>query len=421
MSDSGRSVTSRVGGMLRRTPVLAGLPREVAVLSAIAFCVALGFGIVAPALPVFAKSFGVSAFAASAVISVFALMRFVTAPGAGWLVNRIGERVVLASGLAIVAVSSALAGLAGDYVHLLVLRGLGGIGSAMFTVSALALLLRVVDANQRGRAAGAFQAGFLFGGIAGPAVGGLVVGWSIRAPFFVYAATLALAVVVTLVFLTGARLHDREAATGSADEQLVGGAALRHALRNKAYRAALGVNLTNGFVSFGLRSALVPLFVTEALLASPSWTGVGFLIAAAVQGVLLLPAGRSADTRGRRPAMIAGTAMTLVGVVVLAFTGSIVVFLLAMALLGVSAAFLGAAPAAVLGDVTAGQRRGIVVAAYQMVSDFGAITGPLVAGLLVDSVGYGWAFGIGGVVSVFALALAVAMPETLPSKAAPVE
>ena len=55
------------------------LPSEVAVLTAVAFCVALGFGIVAPIIPVFAQTFEVSAFAASSVISVFALMRFVSA------------------------------------------------------------------------------------------------------------------------------------------------------------------------------------------------------------------------------------------------------------------------------------------------------------------------------------------------------
>ena len=51
----------------RQLPMLAGLPREVGVLASIAFCVALGFGIVAPAIPLFAKSFGVSTVAASAV------------------------------------------------------------------------------------------------------------------------------------------------------------------------------------------------------------------------------------------------------------------------------------------------------------------------------------------------------------------
>ena len=115
---------------------LRGLPPEVAVLAAVAFFVAAGFGIVAPAIPLFARSFGVSRTAAGAVVSAFALMRLSSALGVGRLVNRIGERIVLGTGIAIVAVSSALAGFASDYVQLLVLRGAGGIGSAMFSVSA---------------------------------------------------------------------------------------------------------------------------------------------------------------------------------------------------------------------------------------------------------------------------------------------
>ena len=134
---------------------LQGLPREVGVLAAIAFCVALGFGILIPALPVFARTFGVSIFESSLVISAFALVRLVTAPLAGTLVNRLGERWVLSSGLLIVAVSSAAAGLSQSFVQLLVLRGIGGLGSTMFSVSAMALLLRVVDQDNRGRATGA--------------------------------------------------------------------------------------------------------------------------------------------------------------------------------------------------------------------------------------------------------------------------
>ena len=135
----------RIGRAVRKTPWLKDLPREVAVLSAVAFSVALGFGILAPSLPIFADTFGVSAFAASAVISVFALMRFISAPAAGAMVDRVGERTVMASGLFMVGISSLAAGFSQTYWQLIVLRGAGGIGSAMFTVSAMALLLRVVD------------------------------------------------------------------------------------------------------------------------------------------------------------------------------------------------------------------------------------------------------------------------------------
>ena len=417
------SRTKRLGHAVRRTPLLAGLPPEVAVLSAVAFCVALGFGILAPALPVFARTFDVTALQASAVISVFALVRFITSPLAGVMVDRLGERVVMSSGLFIVALSSAAAGFSQTYEQLLLLRGVGGLGSSMFTVSALALLLRVVDSDQRGRAAGAFQGGFLLGGVAGPAVGGIVVAWSIRAPFFVYAATLVAAAVVALVFMAKSHLREREeqVSHGEADklEQL------RTALKDSAYRAALGTNLVTGFVAFGMRASAVPLFVTEGLSQGASLTGIGFLVAAAIQAVLLLPAGRMADTKGRRPALLIGTIGTTIGMVVLtvsdvavngfgtAAVAGTALFLLAMAIQGVAAAFLGSAPAATVGDIMGGRKGGIVVATFQMMSDVGAVAGPLVAGLLIDSFDFDWAFAAGAALSLVAVTLVYLMPETL--------
>ena len=421
-----------LGRAARRTPLLKGLPREVAVLTAIAFFVALGFGILIPSLPIFASTFGVSAFQAGIVISVFALVRFVTSPLSGAMVNRVGERTVLSSGLLIVALSSLAAGFSQSYGQLLVLRGAGGLGSSMFTVSAMALLLRVVPNYQRARASSAFHGGFLLGGVAGPAVGGIVVAVSIRAPFFVYAAALLVASAVSLVFLSRAQLLERE-------EQVSGGNAgklqeLRTALRDKAYQAALGANLITGFVIFGLRSSVVPLFVVEGLQRGASMSGIGFLIAAAVQAVFLLPAGRMADTRGRRPALLFGTLATAAGMALLTLSDiavntlgtaglvGVFLFLLAMAVQGFGGAFMGSAPSALVGDIMGGRKGGVVIATFQMMSDLGAIVGPLMAGLLVDAFDYGWGFAAGAVLALVPILLVLRMPETLvPEKSAPKE
>ncbi len=425
--------------MRSRIPLLKDLPVEVAVLASIAFFVALGFGIVIPSIPIYAESFGVSAFAASAVISAFALMRFVSSPFAGAWTNRFGERNVLATGLAIVAISSFFAGLAQTYVHLLILRGIGGIGSAMFTVSAMALLLRVVEADQRGRASAAWQGGFLVGGIAGPAIGGILLAVSIRAPFFFYAGTLAVATVIALVFLSPARLAAREAVVEASDTspegvepagvaapRAGGWAELREALGNGAYRAALAVNLATGLTAFGLRSALIPLFVIEGLKQGPSLSGWAFLVAAGVQAVFLLPAGRLTDLRGRRPAMIIGTIATVLGMLMLVIddlaTGSLsvalVVFFASMVVTSIGTAFLGSAPSAVVGDIMGGRQGGSVVATFQMVSDFGAVVGPLLGGLLLDLYGFEWAFAVGAAVAAVALVFTLLMPETLRSRTA---
>ncbi|MHC8496778.1 MAG: MFS transporter [Actinomycetes bacterium] len=409
--------------MPSRLPFLKGLPREVSVLAGIAFFVALGFGIVIPAIPIFARSFDVSALAASSVVSAFALMRFIASPGAGWLTDRFGERVILATGLAIVAGSSALAGLSQNFGQLLILRGIGGVGSSMFTVAALALLLRVVAAEQRGRASAAFQAGFLFGGVTGPAVGGLVLAWSFRAPFFVYAATLTAAMIIALVFLTRAHLVEEEAAVAANESPADASktAELVRFLRMPAYRAALGVNFLNGFVTFGIRAALIPLFVIEGLRQDAALSGFAFLFAAAAQALALIPAGRMADLRGRRPAMIIGTVATIVGMSVLVLAdvvsgqttvGTLLLFL-AMSILGVALAYRSSAPAAAVGDLMGGRRGGLPIAVFQMMSDLGSVIGPLLAGYLLDTAGFSWAFFIGAAVSVVVLLVVVRSPETL--------
>src|SRR6185437_14369717 len=193
--------------------IYRGLPREVAILSAVSFTVALGYGIVAPSIPAFARGFGVSAAAAASVISAFALMRVAGALPAGRLADRFGERRTMAVGIGIVAVSSLVAGLSHSFVQLIVLRGVGGVGSAMFSVGAQTLLLRTVRSGQRGRASGLYSGGFLLGTISGPAIGGLVAAWSLRAPFFIYGVMLAVPTIIAFAILRDkpAQADDAEA------------------------------------------------------------------------------------------------------------------------------------------------------------------------------------------------------------------
>jgi MFS family permease len=379
------------------------LPRQVYVLGLVAFCVAVGFGVLVPVLPVFARSFGVGNTEVGAVISAFALMRLVSSPFCGWLIKVFSERIIMSAGIFIVAISSGLAGISRSYLQLLVLRGVGGIGSAMFTVSAFTLLLTSVEAGVRGRAAGFFQAGFLIGGITGPAVGGALAAISLTAPFFFYAGTLAVAGTVGLLLLKRRSAKPEEEDAESA-------VSFRALVRDARYQAACLTNLAQGWTSFGVRSSLVPVLVVELLHRPASWTGIAFACSSVVQTIAVGPAGRFTDTVGRRPAMILGGTVAAVSIMAVPFAPNIWLLIVVLCIYGIASAFLGTAPAAAVGDA-AGTRSGTAVAVFSMCSDIGAILGPLVAGLLADTVSYAAAFGAGAGLMLVAAGLSWRMPR----------
>lgn len=379
-------------------------------MAAVAYFVAAGFGIVAPAIPVFARSFGVSHAAAGAVISAFALMRFVSALGCGRLVNKLGERIVLGTGIGLVAGSSFIAGLSDSYGQLLFLRAAGGVGSAMFSVSASSLLLRVASSSQRGRSMGAFSGGFLLGGISGPALGGLVTAISLRAPFFIYSVTLAVAGGVGLMLLPRRERRD-DGAAGVADHASAP-LALSAAVRMPAFRAAAFTQFADAWAALGVRSAMVPLYVMEALHRTPLWTGIGFTVFTGANALTLWFGGRISDTRGRRPVLLLGCIGSALGLLLLVFPPSLLVYLAAMVVFGLGSGFLDVAPGAMLGDVVGG-RGGTVIAGFQMAGDAGSFSGPLAAGFLADHVGFEAAFAASAAVLGIAAVSAFAAPETL--------
>jgi MFS family permease len=381
--------------------------------------VALGFGVVAPAIPLFARSFGIGTTAVGLAISAFAFFRFVSAFSGGTLVERFGERRVLAAGLVIVAVTTGLAGLAGNFPLFLGLRAAGGVGSAMFSVAALSLLLRVAPPSHRGRAAASWQGGFILGGIAGPAAGGLLAELSPRLPFFLYAGFLLVAGAVAILMLRTAEAERAApvASDGAGPDLGPGPVGLGAALRTRVYLAALVANFGVGWVLFGVRNSLVPLYVTEELGRTVAWAGAGLLAGSLAQAAGLLRSGRLVDGWGRRPSLVLGGVLATGSMALLVLPPAIGVFLLSMTVYGLAASLLASAPAALVGDLTAG-RGGRVVAVFQMSSDLGTIVGPLVAGWLTDVASFQVAFAASTAVVAAGLAGGLAMGREAPRRRA---
>ncbi|SER99084.1 Predicted arabinose efflux permease, MFS family [Propionibacterium cyclohexanicum] len=381
------------------------MPRDVLVLGLIAFFVALGFGVLVPVLPSFAAHFGANDFMVGLVVSTFAAMRLATSPLCGRILARLGGRATLASGVLIVAASSSIMAFATNYWWLLGWRAVGGIGSAMFTVSAMTLLLASVPADMRGRATGFYQSGFLIGGMAGPALGGLLARIALVAPFHFYAITLAAAGATGLLLLSTTTTRAADPGTSATARPL------REVLGDARFQAACTANLAQGWNSVGVRNSLIPLVIVAGLGLTPTWTGIVFAVAAVVQTLALAPVGRFVDTVGRRPAMLASGALMAVALMGVPLSHSIWPLMGLMCVYAIGAAAMGTAPAASVGDATGGVRGGTPVAIFSMSSDLGAIVGPLVAGALSDHFGRTWGFSVGAVLLALSSLMAVRMPR----------
>lgn len=389
-----------------------GVPVEIWVLVAAAFVIAIGYGIVAPVLPEFARSFNVGVTAASAVVSAFAGFRLLFAPASGALVSRFGERPTYLAGLGIVALSTLATAFAPSYPLLIAFRALGGIGSTMFTVSAMGLIVRLTPPPIRGRVSSMYATAFLLGGVLGPVVGGVLAEVSLRAPFLVYAGALVVAMAVVWWFLPA---HSR-----SDDEVVAARPAMtfREALVHPTYRAALVSQFANGWTNFGVRVAHVPLLVGLTLAASPWVAGAAMAVFALGNALSVNIGGRLADVRGRRPMVLIGLAVCGAATAVFGLAHNPAMVLVLSLIAGAGVGFFGPAQQASVADIIGNERSGgQVLSSFQMSADLGAIIGPLLGGMIAERWGFEWAFGVSGALMLASMVLWVPAPETRPGRA----
>lgn len=130
------------------------------------------------------------------LISVYAFTQFICSPIVGNLSDQFGRRPILLCSLLGFAIDYIFQALAPTYGLLFVGRVIAGITGASITTAA-AYIADVSTPENRAKNFGMIGAAFGLGFIIGPALGGLLAGWGIRAPFY------AAAVLCLLNFLYG--------------------------------------------------------------------------------------------------------------------------------------------------------------------------------------------------------------------------
>ncbi|MCH8553722.1 MAG: MFS transporter [Schleiferiaceae bacterium] len=133
----------------------------------------LGFGIVIPILPIFARELGASGFLIGLIAGSYSLMQFGFATFWGGLSDRIGRRPVILISIGIMAVSYLFFGFATSIGALLVARVLAGIGAANLS-AAQAYISDISTPENRTKNFGLIGAAFGLGFIFGPPIGGFI-------------------------------------------------------------------------------------------------------------------------------------------------------------------------------------------------------------------------------------------------------
>ncbi len=146
--------------------------------------VGMGFSIIMPVLPFYVTYLGASAFQLGLLITVYALCQFIFAPIWGSYSDRVGRRPVLIIGVTGFAITFILMGLSTRLWMLFAARIAGGILSCAALPTAMAYVGDTTSKEKRGSSMGLVGASVGMGMIFGPAIGGLLSGYSIALPFF---------------------------------------------------------------------------------------------------------------------------------------------------------------------------------------------------------------------------------------------
>jgi MFS transporter, DHA1 family, multidrug resistance protein len=390
-------------------------------LIGIVFVFLVGFGLVFPVLPLFARSFGVGNDGAGLLIGGFGVARLIGDLIGGSIVDRKGERWTAIAGMASLAICSVATGAAPNFVSAVVFWALAGVGSAVVFASLYSYLLKAAPADRVGRTLSFFYGAFNAGVIAGGAVGGfLAERLGLQAPLYAYALILVVGIAAYLRFVpslpasSSVEKADLAPAGGSqSSEKRRPSSSVRDLLKMPGFTTTLFTNMTYLWIVAAIFNTLIPLFANQELEMSPGAIGAMFAVGVAVEFIVLFPAGSLADRLGRRLVLLPSLSGLAIVTALIGTAPSGLVLTLFFAVLAIFSGFAGVPPAAMLADIVPAAQSGRAVGVFRFSGDIGFALAPLIVGTVSKSLGFNAAFVVTAVVPAAAALLTLYTRETL--------
>ena len=362
----------------------------------------VGFGIVIPLLPLYAKTHDPSPLGLCLLMASFSAMQFVFAPVLGRLSDRYGRRpVVLLSLLGTVA-SYLLFAFAHTIPGLFASRILAGITGGNIA-AAQAIIADVTPPEERARGMGLVGMAFGLGFIFGPALGGFAVRFGEAGPGLAAAALSLTALLWAFLRLPETRPAD--AAPRRAALLPVG------ALVKTFRRPGIGVFLllsaltTTAFANF---EATFALFLSSTFSLTPDKVAGAFVavgvLGVVVQGGLIRPL---VKRFGEVRILVAGAALVLIGFLALLRADRLLLLVPSVAILGVGIGITNPALSGVVSRRTSPAEQGEVLGAFQSMASLGRVIGPFWGASAFLRYGPAGPFGAGALLEAAALLLCV--------------
>jgi len=348
------------------------------------FFIFLGMSIVSPILPLYARTFDVSFTMVSLAISMYAFGRFLVDLPVGVIADSFGRKPLMIAGTLLLTVTAFMNAQAGNFWEFLIYRLIQGVGSSMWMTSRTTLLADILKPEERGRIMSYFQAFMLLGSSAGPTIGGVVATrWGIKAPFYFYALTGLISLILTLVWIKEPGGPHRERARDRRFDPKV----VRRLLTNRSYSMACLATFTIFFMRTGIRGTMIPLYADGVLGLDEAAIGTVISYATVMNLLLTIPVGYAIDYFGRKPPIILSLILTAVSSLVFPGTSDYLGISLAAVLLGIGTSGAGQAPLALATDATMDEPHGLAMGLYRLFGDIGFVVGPIVLGFIADAHG----------------------------------
>jgi MFS family permease len=388
-------------------PAAAPARRGLAVLFSVVIVDLVGFGIVMPALPFWAREFGADATILGLLMSAYAVAQFLCAPLWGRLSDRIGRRPVLLGTIAGTAAAMLGVGLAPSLAWLFVARFAAGAFAANVSVAS-AYISDVTAPAERTRWMGMLGASFGVGFVLGPAIGGLLQPFGHAVPMLVAAGLAAVNWVIALARLVEPERHAPGAAAPGGRLGV---------LRDPVVRRITLANLV-----FSLAVTQLETLFAYFMMDRFAWDmrRVGLLLAgmAVVMGAIQGGGMKALSARvPERSLVVGGVLLLAIGFGGVPFAGSVALLLLPLLLAAVGRAIAQPALLSLASQAARPDQRGVVMGAFQSSASLARIVGPTLGGLLYD-VSLPAPFWLASVLLLFVAIGARALPRGAASESA---